>query len=155
MAENNLKCPFTKGLIVTILINGNCLSAINSCHGNIITLAANCRNTAPGLSHLQIGQQADALIRKHMNVRFLRSINSYNPLFVPHIYEKKPNPDCKLKGTIFNPQLVATRQKSSCSLATSNGHSRGSGSTLSLLSAAVDRLGLEAWRRVEEMQLGT
>lgn len=69
----------TKGLIVTILMNGNCLSAINSRHGGIITLAANCRNTAPGLSHMQVGQQADALIRRHMNVRFLRSINSYNP----------------------------------------------------------------------------
>lgn len=45
---------------------------------------------------------------------------------------------------IFHSQLVATRQKSSCSFATSNAESRASGSTLSLLSAAVERLGLEA-----------
>lgn len=58
---------------------------------------------------------------------------------------------------VFHSQLVATRQKSSCSLATSKGESRDSGSALSLLSAAVDRLGFEAWRRIEpeEMQLGT
>lgn len=57
----------------------------------------------------------------------------------------------------LNSQLVATRQKSSCSLATSKGVSRDSGSTLSLPSAAVERLGLEAWRRMEpeDMQLGT
>lgn len=57
----------------------------------------------------------------------------------------------------FRSQLAATRQKSSCSLATSKGESRDSGSALSLLSAAVERLGLEAWRRTEpeEMELGT
>lgn len=52
---------------------------------------------------------------------------------------------------------MATRQKSSCNLATSKGESRDSGSALSLPSAAVERLGLDAWRRTEpvEMQLGT
>lgn len=57
----------------------------------------------------------------------------------------------------FNSQLVATRQKSSCSFATSKGESRHSGSTFSLLTTAVERLGFEAWRRMEpeEMQLGT
>lgn len=54
-------------------------------------------------------------------------------------------------------RLVATRQKSSCNLATSKGESRDSGSALSLPRAAVERLGLEAWRRIEpeEIQLGT
>lgn len=60
-----------------------------------------------------------------------------------------------LKLTTLDSQLAATLQKSSCSLVTSNGESRDSGSTLSLPSAAVERLGFEAWRRVEEMQLGT
>lgn len=58
---------------------------------------------------------------------------------------------------IIYSQLVAMRQKSSCSLATSKVESRDSVSALSLPSAAVERLGLEAWRRIEpeEMQLGT
>lgn len=54
-----------------------------------------------------------------------------------------------------NSQLEAMRQKSSCSLVMSKAECRDSGSILSLESAAVERLGLEAWRRVEAMQLGT
>lgn len=47
------------------------------------------------------------------------------------------------------------RQKSSSSLVMSKLECRVSGSILSLESAAVERLGFEAWRRVELMQLGT
>lgn len=47
------------------------------------------------------------------------------------------------------------RQKSSCSLVMSKAQCRDSDSILSLESAAVERLGFEAWRRVEVMQLGT
>lgn len=54
-----------------------------------------------------------------------------------------------------NSQLEAMRQNSSCSLVKSKAQCRASGSSLSLESAAVERLGLEAWRRVEVMQLGT
>lgn len=54
-----------------------------------------------------------------------------------------------------NSQLEAMRQKSSCSLVMSKAQCRDSGSTLSLERATVERLGFEAWRRVEVMQLGT
>lgn len=104
----------------------------------------------PVLSYLQIGQQADIFISfsRLTKTQVLKSR-------MCHSYFSTPNCDLNELLTIFDSQLVATRQKSSCSLATSNGESRDSGSTFSLLRAAEERLGLEAWRRVEEMQLGT